>query len=78
MRASYYSEYFQDVLRPFGIIFIRIVSLRWLYQLIWSFLIFVQKIVNILANILEGQGGIIWVVVFLIMLITLITSGDLI
>ena len=78
MRASYYSEYFQDVLRPFGRIFIRIVSLRWLYQLIWSFLIFVQKIVNILANILEGQGGIIWVVVFLIMLITLITSGDLI
>jgi len=78
MRASYYSEYFQDVLRPFGKIFIQIVSLQWLYRIIWSLLNSLQKIVNLLANVLEGQGGIIWVIVFLIMLISLITSGDLI
>lgn len=77
-QASHFSDYFQDVLRPFGEIFIKIVSFQWLYKTIWAILGFFQKIVNILVNVLEGQGGIIWVVVFLIMIITLITSGDLI
>jgi len=44
MRASYYSEYFQDVLRPFGKIFIQMVSLQWLYRIIWSLLNSLQKI----------------------------------
>lgn len=77
-RASAYSDYFQDVLRPFGKFFIKIVSFQWLYKAIWVILGFVQKIVNIFVIVLEGQGGIMWVIVFLIMLITLITSGDLI
>jgi hypothetical protein len=77
LQYSEYSEFIQDILRPFGKFITNLLSLRWLYRLIWFLLGFIQRIVNILANILEGQGGIVWVIVFLIMLITLITSGDL-
>ncbi|MDO9085448.1 MAG: hypothetical protein Q7U53_04480 [Anaerolineaceae bacterium] len=78
IKASEYSELFQSILEPFGKFITNFLNLRWLYKLIWSLLGFFQKIVNIFTNILEGRGGIIWIIVLLIMLITLISSGDLI
>lgn len=77
LRESEYAEFLQRALKPIGIFIIKLLSFRWVYDLIWSFLGLIQRIVNVFTNILEGQGGIIWVIVFLVMLITLITSGDL-
>jgi hypothetical protein len=77
LRETEYADFLQRILKPIGNFIIRFLSLRWIYNLIWSFLGFFQRIVNVFSNILEGQGGIIWVIVFLIMLITLISSGDL-
>lgn len=77
IKATEYVQYFQDILTPFGKFFTNFLSLRWLYKILWNVLGFFQKIVNVFANLLEGQGGIVWVIVFLILIITLITSGDL-
>jgi len=77
LRESEYSDFLQRILKPIGNFIIRLLSFRWVYNQIWSFLGMFQRIVNVFTNILEGQGGIVWVIVFLIMLITLITSGDL-
>ena len=77
IKATEYVQYFQNILTPFGKIFTNFLSLRWLYKILWTILGFIQRIVNIFANLLEGQGGIVWVIVFLIMIITLISSGDL-
>jgi len=77
LRESEYADFLQRILKPIGNFIIRFLSFRWVYDLIWSFLGLFQRIVNIVTNILEGQGGIIWVIVFLVMLFTLITSGDL-
>lgn len=76
-RESEYAELLQRILKPIGNFIIKFLSFRWVYDLIWSFLGLFQRIVNLITNILEGQGGIIWVIVFLVMIITLITSGDL-
>jgi hypothetical protein len=77
LRETEYADFLQRILKPIGNFIIRFLSLRWIYDLIWSFLGLFQRIVNVFTNILEGQGGIIWVIVFLVMLISLITSGDL-
>jgi hypothetical protein len=74
---SEYQEFLRGILRPVGKIFTEVLSLRWVYRLLWTILGLIQKIVNAFTNLLEGQGGIIWVIVFLIMFITLITAGDL-
>jgi hypothetical protein len=76
-QKSEYSDFLKKVLTPIGDFIIRFLSFRWIYNLIWSILGVIQKFVNAMTNILEGQGGIIWVIVFLVMIITLITSGDL-
>ena len=77
LRESDYAEFLQRVLQPIGNFIISFLSFRWVYNLIWSFQGLVQRLVNILTNIFEGQGGIVWVIVFLVMLISLVTSGDL-
>ena len=74
---SEYQEFIRGILSPVGKIFTDFLSLRWVYRFLWTILGFIQRIVNALTNLLEGQGGIIWVIVFLIMFITLITSGDM-
>jgi hypothetical protein len=78
IKASQYSDYIQGILKPIGTIITKFLSLRWLYNFIWSFLGYFQKFVIIFTNVLEGRGGIIWIIVLLIMIITLISSGDLV
>jgi len=77
LRESDYAEFLQRVLQPVGNLIISFLSFRWVYNLIWSFLGLIQRLVNVLTNIFEGQGGIVWVIVFLVMLISLVISGDL-
>jgi hypothetical protein len=77
LHQSEYSEFLRKILTPIGNFIIRFLSFRWIYNLIWSILGVIQRIVNVFTNILEGQGGIVWVIVFLVMIITLFASGDL-
>lgn len=77
IRSSDYSRFINVVLFPIGNFVKKVLSFRWLYKLFWSILEILQRIINLFSNILEGQGGIIWVIVFLLMIITLVASGDI-
>ncbi|MAT41938.1 MAG: hypothetical protein CL609_06325 [Anaerolineaceae bacterium] len=45
----------------------------WLYKILWGIFQFFQSILNNLSGILEGHGGIIWVLVLVALLITLVS-----
>ena len=69
------ADHFYQTLKPFGSLLNQIFHFEWLYKIL-SFLFDVQKrIVNGLNLILEGEGGILWALVFLALLISLLASG---
>lgn len=76
-QKSDYADFLKKILTPIGDVIVRILSFNWLYSLLWSILGLIQRLINLISNVLEGQGGVIWVIVFLVMIITLIISGDL-
>jgi len=77
IQTSEYSKFLQGVLKPLGFVIKEFLSFRWLYRIIWTILGLIQRIILLLTGLLEGQGGILWVIVFLLMIITLVSSGDL-
>jgi hypothetical protein len=50
-------------------------SLAWLYRLIGGFYRFLGRLVNIVTIILEGDGGVLWAFVLLILLLTILRTG---
>lgn len=51
-------------------------SFRWLYALLQNLLELLRRLVNGLSLILEGEGGVLWVLVLLALLMTLINLGS--
>lgn len=49
-----------------------IFRLHWLYALFNNFLLVVRRIVNVFSLILEGEGGVLWTLVLLALLLTLL------
>lgn len=50
----------------------KVFSLRWIYQVIgWAFAA-VERLVSGITFILEGEGGVLWTLVFLVMLLSLL------
>jgi len=47
-------------------------SFRWLFQMLWRIYRSTSKLVIYVANLLEGQGGVFWAVMVLILLVTFI------
>jgi hypothetical protein len=45
----------------------------WLYNIFWGIFQFLQSVLNNISGILEGHGGIIWVLVLVALLITLVS-----
>ncbi len=70
---AYYSNLIFTLLNRIGKIFSQIFSLNWLYKGIWEVLGFLQQIVNLFSNVLEGKGGIMWVFVLVALIITIIS-----
>jgi len=54
-----------------------IFRLEWIYQLVWSAYRFLGKTMKTFSVILEGEGGILWTVLLLVLLITLLTGGGI-
>ncbi len=52
-----------------------ILRLEWLYQAAWRIFNFIGRILHTVSTILEGEGGILWTTLLLVLLITLLTSG---
>lgn len=58
-------------------IFRRLLSLRWLYALVWKVYYWLGKSLEIISRILEGEGGILWALLLLIVFLTLLTQQNL-
>ena len=52
-----------------------IFRLEWLYRLAWSIYTFIGKILQIFSGILEGEGGILWTLLLLLLLISAFAGG---
>jgi len=61
--------------KPVGGVLNNLLSLDWLYQLgAWLYLL-VQRLIQALTAILEGEGGVLWVLVLLALLVSLMQSS---
>ena len=49
--------------------------LEWLYRVVWHLFNFFGKMIKIFSAIIEGEGGILWAVLFLVLLITVLSGG---
>ena len=49
--------------------------LEWVYQLLGLIFQLFQRIVQMITTILEGDGGVLWVLLLLALLVSLIQSG---
>jgi hypothetical protein len=52
-----------------------IFRLEWVYRLVWQIFNFFGRILNGFSGLLEGEGGVLWTILILVLLITLLTSG---
>lgn len=53
----------------------RLLSLKWFYQLIWVIYHLFSRMIAWFTTILEGEGGILWALVFLFLLFSLSLQG---
>lgn len=51
--------------------------LDWLYQVAWKLYNFLGRILKIISSILEGEGGILWTLLILVLLITLLSGAGI-
>jgi hypothetical protein len=49
--------------------------LNWFYKLLWWISLLVQRLIQIITVILEGDGGLIWAMVLLAMLVISLQGG---
>ena len=49
--------------------------LEWVYQLAWRIFSLLSKILTAFTTILEGEGGVLWTILLLVLLISLLISG---
>jgi hypothetical protein len=75
-RVAVYTEWLITLLNRMGDIIISILSLSWLYKLMWYLLRILQAIVNLFSNLLESQSGIIWVLILIAVFITVAFPGS--
>lgn len=51
--------------------------LNWLYRFIWVIYKALQRFVELTTTIMEGEGGVLWALVLLVLLVTLLSGGGL-
>jgi hypothetical protein len=49
-------------------------SFRWLYQLLWGVYRFIGRFVALINQILEGEGGILWTILLLTLMLSLLSQ----
>ncbi len=50
------------------------ISLNWLYRPFWAVYLFLGQLLSLISSILEGDGGILWALVLLVLIITLLNQ----
>jgi hypothetical protein len=69
--------WFLLLLRPVGRVLASVFRLDWLYMLIAFVFRLVQGVVHFLTVLLEGEGGVLWTLLLLTLLISIFYSGSL-
>lgn len=54
-----------------------IFRLEWIYRLVWGIYDLAGKILQFFASVLEGEGGVLWTVLILVLLISILTGGGI-
>ena len=67
----------QSIVRVVGKWLTSFFNLRWLYALLNDFMRSIRRLVEGLSEILEGEGGVLWVLVLLALLLTLLLPEGL-
>ena len=65
-------QFYQQLGRRVGVFLSSLLSLGWLYILLWAVYRRMEQAVLVLTAVLEGDGGVLWVLVLLALLISLI------
>jgi hypothetical protein len=68
------SRWYSSATHTAGSILTSLFSLNWLYRLLWAVYRRVQQVIQVLTEILEGDGGVLWTLVLLALLISLLQS----
>jgi len=53
----------------------QVFRLEWVYKLVWRVIDSLSRILNIFSVIIEGEGGILWTILLLVLLISLLSSA---
>jgi hypothetical protein len=53
----------------------RVVSLDWFYRILSVIYHILERLVSLLSRVLEGEGGLLWVLVLLLLLISSLVGG---
>ncbi|HSK88034.1 MAG TPA: hypothetical protein VK880_06755 [Anaerolineales bacterium] len=67
------------ILNPVRAHWVRPVNVSWLdwsYQILWSLYRQLRRVSDVISNVLEGESGIMWTLLFLVLFISFFTQGN--
>jgi hypothetical protein len=73
-RQDALSRWYSSVIHNTGAFFTSLFNLAWLYDLLWWIYHRLLQIIQVVSEILEGEGGVLWTLVLLALLISLLQS----
>lgn len=64
-----------DLFNRIGQNFARLLSLHWLYRALWRLYFSIGRMVRLIITILEGDGGVLWALLILVLFITILSRS---
>jgi hypothetical protein len=53
----------------------KVVSLGWVYRIFWAIYRAIMRVIALFNQLLEGQGGVLWALVILVLMLTILYQG---
>jgi len=57
-----------------GIFVVRFFSLEWVYRFLWGVYFAMGRVIHLAINILEGDGGILWALLFVVLFVAILAQ----
>lgn len=54
-----------------------VLNLSWLYRIFYLFLVALQQLLGLITRVLEGEGGVLWAMLLVVLLLTVLAGGGL-
>lgn len=71
--AVLYGRRITKVLIPLSNVVVEVFSLNWMYRLFWGFYRSSGRVIGFFSDIMEGEGGMLWALLFLVLLLSVLT-----